>query len=318
LAVFRIGAGQLLPCLLRRELPFDARARRIALALPCRNFRVEDRAITDAPIQGHNLPELIQIIYILWGSAQFSCADRILTELAKRHPRDYPVRKLHGLSMFQSRDWPQATVRWLAIKEDFPDDWSVVIDMANTYRAPALFAEADAVLREGMGRFPHEIAILRQFTGLAIQQGNFDEALARSKLIRDRFPDNPDGYAVAGEALQMLGRFEEAADLLSSVGDKFNDDWTATRRRRWEEAFEQWDSMLNRFPPIGELTGSVGDAIGLWQIAKSEGDEAAIAASLPPEVARRAGVAADEAGLSDHDLMMGFEGLGDACEAAKL
>jgi hypothetical protein len=32
-----MGAGQLLSCLLHRELPFDARAGRIALALPCCN-----------------------------------------------------------------------------------------------------------------------------------------------------------------------------------------------------------------------------------------------------------------------------------------
>ncbi len=224
--------------------------------------------------------------------------------------------------MFQSHDWPQAAMRWLAIREEFPDDWRPVIDLANAYKAPALFAEADAILREGVDRFPDEIAILRDFAGLAIQQGHYDEALARANKLRERFPHNPDGYAVAGEALQMLGRFEEAAGLLSSVGEKFTDDyrltlqwaWSVTRLQRWDAAFKLWDGMLNRFRLIGELTNSVGDTIALWQIAKGEGDEDAIAVVLPPEVARRAGVTVGEADLSDRDLMMGFEGLGDACE----
>ena len=46
-----IDAGQLLARLLRRELPFDARAGRIALALPCHDFTIEGRALTNAPIQ---------------------------------------------------------------------------------------------------------------------------------------------------------------------------------------------------------------------------------------------------------------------------
>lgn len=46
-----MGVGQLLPRLLRRELPIDARAGCIPLALPRGNFDVEDGTISDAPIK---------------------------------------------------------------------------------------------------------------------------------------------------------------------------------------------------------------------------------------------------------------------------
>jgi hypothetical protein len=45
------GMSARLPGHLRLLRGEPARARRIALALPCRNFGVEDRALTDAPIQ---------------------------------------------------------------------------------------------------------------------------------------------------------------------------------------------------------------------------------------------------------------------------
>jgi len=75
------------------------------------------------------------------------------------------------------------------------------------------YAEAEAVLRTAIERFPNDVWPLRNLAQIAHDQRNWTEAAARWEALRARFPEEAIGYSLGAEALRADGRDEEAARL---------------------------------------------------------------------------------------------------------
>ncbi len=278
--------------------------------------------------RGAVLTGLLPIAAKLVSRGEFDDADTILRAVMANMPDCYQAFEAYAMSAWFRQNWAEMLARWTDVSARFPDRPIAVSWLATAYQINRRYDEAERILIDGLERFPNEPVIARDFARLSMAQGNHEEALRRLSGFRVRFPSHVDGYAGAAEALRMLGRFEDAESILESVRDRFKNDfhfnsqsaWNAVRLGRWSEAFRRWDVMLGLFPDAKGVAVAIGDSITLWQLAKAEGDPLALSAHLPEAIARKAGLSAaanspaTSARLSDRDVMMRFEGLGDRCE----
>lgn len=186
--------------------------------------------------------------------------------------------------------------------------------------------QAEAILAEGMGRFPDHLGLAIHHSWMAMGRAEWTEAAGRWEAIRDRFPHQPIGYYEGGLALREAGRLDEADAVLVVGIQKFPDNvevlrhyaLNAHRRRLWAQALTRWQDVLARFPD---------DAIGKLELQCAR-YEAQLDALEDPNDAP-AGV--DKIGWSDmetravtsrendadlmpSELFMRFESLGDNCE----
>src|SRR4029077_4004056 len=95
-----------------------------------------------------------------------------------------------------------------------------------------------------------------QHAHLATWQRNWDEALERWRIVRDRFPDRPEGYVEAGIALLDMGRPFEAESILEVAVDRFpthpaaaiSHADVAIRTGDYAVALERLDHVSRQFP----------------------------------------------------------------------
>jgi FkbM family methyltransferase len=94
---------------------------------------------------------------------------------------------------------------------------------------------------------------------------NWPEMLRRCDMMRERFPDEPLGHALAGRALLELGRHAEAEEVLAAAAQRFPQDrdtlfnraLSALRWRDWVEAVTRSMQLVEHFPslPFGYVYG---------------------------------------------------------------
>jgi tetratricopeptide (TPR) repeat protein len=97
----------------------------------------------------------------------------------------------------------------------------------------------------------------------AAQSHDWQGALNIWETLRDRCPDSLDAFIGRAEALQALGRLNEADAGFTEARERFpKNEWAAVRyaeaaqkRRDVPEALRRWDEVINAFPdfPIGYL-----------------------------------------------------------------
>jgi tetratricopeptide (TPR) repeat protein len=279
--------------------------------------------------KGDDPSTFLRVAAELVANQKTSEADMVLAEAAASFPKD--ERVLHEYAMIASykRDWPETCRRWELLREEFPHTPHYHVQVCRALHFGGKPAEADTLLDAAMSKFPHDLEVARDFARLASLRGEPLTALARWVEVRRRFPDRAEGYTLGTQPLLELGRFDEAESLLESCRERFGNTYDfmyqsatlATRRDHWEKAFERWAVLLAAFPSAASGTIAIGKAISLWQLSVSEGDEQAINVKVPKAIAERVGIkscpsaaAVQPSLLSDRDLMMAFEGLGDQCE----
>jgi len=96
---------------------------------------------------------------------------------------------------------------------------------------------------------PTQANLLMRYAELAMDAERFDEALRRWEILRERFPEFPQGYKRASEAARALGDHETARDLL--LAHQYGNDFI--------ESDESTDTHVRRQPqsPLARLLGLV-------------------------------------------------------------
>jgi hypothetical protein len=133
-------------------------------------------------------------------------------------------------------------------------------------------------------------------------------------MVRDRFPDLPQGHWMLSNELVRVGKLDEAEAAIEQGISHFPDErfvlwqWgrTATQRHDWPEAVRRWEVAKSRHPDWGQIDEGIAEmhnAVRLGRIEDIQANE--VAASVPMRMT------ADNAAGK---LLMRFEGLGDNCE----
>ncbi len=135
------------------------------------------------------------------------------------------------------------------------------------------FDEADALMQQGLKRFPGNPHFAIGRARIAYRRGNLEQALQYAAALRRRF-HRSDGYTVAAACLEDLGRHDKADAMLRQAMRKFPENFEpvesyaryAVRRGDWNEARKRWQTVEKRF---GEsVLGLIGAAECLRELGQ--------------------------------------------------
>jgi len=237
------------------------------------------------------------------------------------------ISQEYGRAAYTARDWPEAARRFTETVDTFPRQAQPYVMLVNALLAMKQVATAQTVVAQAAARLAGNPAILGMQARVAQAALDLPRAIALWQQFRTEFPALPEGYAAGAQVLRAARRHDEAEALLESNWEAFRDHAgflfqraaTATGRGAWQQAFDRWNEVLRRFPDTAFVDRGIGDMLALWHHACEEREPDALAVVVPEGLARRAVIAPETpqriAGtLSDRDLMMCFDGLGDRCE----
>ena len=119
-------------------------------------------------------------------------------------------------------------------------------------------AEAEAILVEGVERFPGDVGLAGQFANMAAHRREWGEALTRWSQFRMRFPDHPAGFVGAAWAFREQGQTDLAEILLTEAARRFPDHPDVLRDRAtvahlcgdWGEAAARWARVRAVSPDV--------------------------------------------------------------------
>jgi tetratricopeptide (TPR) repeat protein len=189
-------------------------------------------------------------------SGQLEDAEELLGRAFLQFPTSSEVATNYGWVANARRDWHEAVRRWELVRQRYPESPSGYVGGGAALRELGRLDEAEAVLRSGMERLPHNIDIAVTRAGIASSRGDWTEALRRWDEVRSRFPDSASAVVGGAAALGKLGRLDEADRLLAEGVERCpaRADIAvafarlAEQRQDWPEAARRWQLVRLRFP----------------------------------------------------------------------
>jgi hypothetical protein len=132
-----------------------------------------------------------------------------VAEGLRRHPDDSELLANHAFIASRRRDWDTALRRWSAYRDRFPDQVIGYIHGGIACRELARYDDADAMIRDGLERFPNHVELIVNSAWTASLRHDWPEALRRWQTYRDLNPEDPLGHRQIMLVLQELERFDE-------------------------------------------------------------------------------------------------------------
>jgi tetratricopeptide (TPR) repeat protein len=140
----------------------------------------------------------------------FDEAESLLRDALLRFPDESAPVAEHAWLATIRRDWPEAVRRWEAVRTRFPDRADGYLRGALALGEVWRYAEAEALLAEGMARFPDDSGFAVEYAATASRQAHIDDAIARYAIIRERFPNLTEGYLGGARALRNQFKLSDA------------------------------------------------------------------------------------------------------------
>ncbi len=144
----------------------------------------------------------------------FETADALVLEGLQKFPEEASLYVEYGNIAALQENWPEAVKRWALMREKCPDRATGYTGGSRALKKLGNFETADALVLEGLQKFPEEASLYVEYGDIAMRQKNWPEAVKRWALMREKCPDLSDGYIVGGKALKKLGNFEVADALV--------------------------------------------------------------------------------------------------------
>jgi tetratricopeptide (TPR) repeat protein len=200
---------------------------------------------------------------------QHQAADALAMDGLVRFPGDGPLLVNHAWAAHQARRWPEAARRWQAVREHAPDGKLGYVQGANALREGGDLAGADALLAEGLRRFPDDRELLTSSASLATQGQNWIQAWRRWRGVRVNFSDARVAYLLEARALFRLRAFEEAEMVALAGANLFPDDGElvleaarcASRMKRHVSALPRWEKAFQLVPHIPSAAIGYAEAL---------------------------------------------------------
>ena len=219
-------------------------------------------------------------VVTLRDAGRLDAAEALLAQACARFPDDpAPVIELAWMAMVR-RDWPLAIQRWETVRARFADHSPGYTGGALAQREAGHLAEADALLRDAIGRFPNQPQPLIDHAQLAAIQRQFPQAVERWDAVLARFPTQLEAYTGKASALREMRRFDDTEAVLTAAMALFPGQpsvviehaWITHFRRDWGAAVERWDNVRALFPDMS--VGYTGGAIALREAGRAAEAEA--------------------------------------------
>ncbi len=200
-------------------------------------------------------------------SGDFKAADALILEGLEKFPEEPHLYIEYGKIAMRQKTWPEAIKRWRLMREKCPERPRGYFSGSEALKENGDFEAADALVLEGVEKFPQEANLYAEYGKIAMRQKNWPEAIKRWTLMRERCPERPRGYFSGAEALKENGNFKAADALILEGLEKFPREanlyaeygQVAMYQKDWEEATRRWTLMRERCPNHlwGYLQGSV-------------------------------------------------------------
>jgi tetratricopeptide (TPR) repeat protein len=216
-----------------------------------------------------------------------------------------------------SRNFAEAIRRFEDLRRRFPGFEPGYLQSIECLRNARRADEADALACKAMSVFPDSLNVALSYVRTAEQQGNHAEAIRRSQIVHERFPDTPVVHSQLASLLSNAGKFDEAECILQSAMQLFPADPTvlsahadlAGRRGDWMEALARWEDLARRFPNHTVANRHAFDIrmrLAETAIHPRDTENAEVARGITAETETRGEIGRD----ATRELLMQFESLG--------
>jgi len=215
----------------------------------------------------------------------FDEAEDVLRRGMETMPRSPWIARSYARVTGMRGDHTLALQRFTEVRDRFPNFSIGPADIVSSLIILGRAEEAEAVACEAKELFPDDEWVIHSHARAAEARGDSVAALERWRAVQSKWPDH--SFALAGEvkSLCRLGRYAEANELLTSVGDRPIDPqlWVnaadlAEKAGAWSFAAAWWERFRTARPD--DERGYVRGALALLR----SGDTAAARALL--ELAR--------------------------------
>jgi tetratricopeptide (TPR) repeat protein len=211
------------------------------------------------------------VLVDLW---RFDDAERAFQAGMARFPDDSQFAIEHARLAFRHNKYDEALRHFTYVRERFPNEEAGWIGGAQTLRHQFKLAEADLLLEDALGRFPSKPAVLIEYIRVPIApvvkaERDWNVALARLRLLRDRFPGFVPGLLTAIQILCEGEQLEEAEAWASEAIRRLPNDLplavaharVARERGDWVEALHRFEQVNERFPGNPDAIAGLGAAL---------------------------------------------------------
>jgi tetratricopeptide (TPR) repeat protein len=218
--------------------------------------------------------------------SRFDEADTICLKGVARFPDNLQLFLFYAQSAQERGDDAEAAQRWQLVCDRFPDATEGPVGLAAALSKIGRFDDADAMLAEVMARLPHREDLMTAHAWVAHDRQHWPTALRRWEAVISLGKQPRQPRHLAAVALDALGRYGEAAQVLAPALRMFPDDqelavlnaWLATRRRDTEEARRLWRDVRARFTDIPD--GYRGEAAALVDVGRLDEADAVLVEGL--------------------------------------
>jgi tetratricopeptide (TPR) repeat protein len=192
---------------------------------------------------------------VLLGLRRYEEAEALMVQGQKARPRDsYFAIGLAQVAQARG-DHETAIERCAALRKRFPfvqEGYLMGAESLIFRRRPE---EAELLAEQAMKLFPDEVKGFVSYGRIAVERQDWDEALRRWQLVLNRF-DHQVGYLGSAQAMQQLGRPDEAEAILLPLATRFPTDpgfrielaRMAQTAGNIPVAIGRWEGVSRRFP----------------------------------------------------------------------
>lgn len=257
---------------------------------------------------------------------RFAEAEALLTAAMARFPGQAMLGHEHAALAMRQGHWDEAVRRWERAAARLPahapdvtpesgsETAHVLAQLGHCLRQAGRAAEARDRLAAVIDRLPPHFPLA--FERASAEEPDWPAAIPLWQAVVDAFPGQLHGYLGLANALVRGGAPDRAEPVLQAATWRFPEDrrvahdfaHLATDRRDWDVALARWERLRDLDPASPIARHRIGEA--RWGATLDTLLEA------PPVIGRFAPPAdgAPAGALSERDLVMQFESLGENCE----
>lgn len=238
----------------------------------------------------------------------------VLLHLQKLLPDNIDVALMLGEAATRDHDWSTACEIYARVRAISPENAPAQIFGGWALWEARRFEEADELLARAVDHFPDNPWALIHYAMSARSRADWPKAAERYGRLRELFPDYSTGFIEGGWALREAGRPAEADPVLAEAVRRFPKErsgWlhygrNATVLADWKEAVRRWEACRAQFPDsdFGQLQLSQALYERDFDLISDSASSASIHELSQPQ----------PSSLSDRDLMLMFESIGNNCE----
>lgn len=211
--------------------------------------------------------------------ASYEEADAIYETAIHVWPNAHNLLTDYAAVALSRGDVEEASMRWAAVRVKFADRPDGFLHEGRSLRVAGVFDKADAILEEGIRRFPSDVEMRTEYAHVAHQRGDSRESLRRWSVVIDECHGVSEGYVGAARVLVDLGRFAEAQNVLAPAVRVFPQSLNvlelnatlAHLRQDFVEALVFWRALREHHPNYsGGYVGAINSLLAYSSIDEAE------------------------------------------------